>query len=188
MFSTDGYDPATAHLYPYDAPKAKSLLAAAGYANGFTLDVDTIGDSPLHTAITQAVAKYLGAVGIKVNIHPYDLASYWTQITSGNDPAFIAQQNGGVLWLALAHFVPGTYFDKFAGKGWADPVLESLYKQGSSSTDALPYFRKLMARYTRQAYSLPVLNLSALAIAKKNVGGLPDTPNRADYSTLYLKG
>jgi peptide/nickel transport system substrate-binding protein len=185
MFSTDGYNPKYAHIYPYDPAKAKSLLAAAGYANGFTLDVDTV-DLPMQLAITQGFAKYLGAVGINVKIHPYDIASYWNQTTSGNDPAFIQQQNGGVLWLALAHFTPGTFFDKFAGKGWDDPILDSLYKKGAASTDPLPYFRQLMARYTTQAYSVPVLNLSFLAIAAKKVGGLPNTPNRADYSTLFL--
>src|SRR6266511_3328682 len=55
MSSADGFVKKYANHYPYNPAKTKSLLAAAGYPNGFTLE--HLG---LTSSYTQAIAKYLG--------------------------------------------------------------------------------------------------------------------------------
>lgn len=63
----DAFNPKWDNYYKYDVAKAKSLLAAAGYANGFTLSLAGIAD-PTFNAIAQIVQSDLKAVGITVNI------------------------------------------------------------------------------------------------------------------------
>jgi len=83
--ATVGYDPSV-EPYPYDPEKAASLLAEAGYADGF--------DVPLHITLTgegivktqdlaEAIQAYLGELGINVEIVIHENAVFWQQYHSG---------------------------------------------------------------------------------------------------------
>lgn len=55
--------------YPYDPAKAKQLLAAAGYPDGFSLTLNAYsGQYPKDKEVAQAVAGMLEKVGVKVNL------------------------------------------------------------------------------------------------------------------------
>jgi peptide/nickel transport system substrate-binding protein len=63
-----------APVYPYDAAKARQMLTAAGYPNGFQVNLYTCPRSPGAQLpdIGLAVATYWEAVGIKVKVVPTD--------------------------------------------------------------------------------------------------------------------
>lgn len=74
--TTFGFDP-NIEAYAYDPKKAKELLAAAGYPNGF----DTVLDVWLSSKELQSVAQYvqqqLREIGVKVDINGYtDFATF----------------------------------------------------------------------------------------------------------------
>jgi peptide/nickel transport system substrate-binding protein len=58
--------------YKLDVAKAKSLLAEAGYPNGFDIKLDAPNTSPF-TEIAQSLQQTLGQGGIKVSIVPAEL-------------------------------------------------------------------------------------------------------------------
>lgn len=97
-----GYDPKI-KPYPYNPTKAKQLLAEAGYPNGFTTTWDgTAGRYQNDVDIEQAIAGYLGAVGVKVKMNLTDVGTFFN--------AWLAKKYNG-LW--------------FFGQG--DPLLDEDY-------------------------------------------------------------
>ncbi|MGI6130535.1 MAG: ABC transporter substrate-binding protein [Bacillota bacterium] len=63
--------------YPYDPDKARELLKAAGYENGFSVTIDSPnGRYMKDVEVAQAVAQYLNDVGIKATVQTYDWGTY----------------------------------------------------------------------------------------------------------------
>jgi ABC-type transport system substrate-binding protein len=60
--------------YAYNPTKAKQLLAAAGYPNGFNTDV--VADNTKDMDLMQIVQSNLAAIGVKMEIRPLDAASW----------------------------------------------------------------------------------------------------------------
>ena len=60
-----GYDPSIP-AFTYDLDKAKQMLSAAGFPNGFSTQ---LAASSVDQDITQAVAGQLSKVGVKCDVH-----------------------------------------------------------------------------------------------------------------------
>jgi len=78
-------------LYEYNPTKAKQLLAAAGYPNGFEVSLDSpSGRYIMDKDISQIVAAQLGAVGIKVNVKIQEWGTYTGMFTTHKvDPMYM---------------------------------------------------------------------------------------------------
>lgn len=88
------YD-ASVQGYTYDPEKAKSLLAEAGYADGFTVDLSVSGGLLNATDVVQAVASQLAEVGVTVNIQQEDSATQRDKIMSGTVAPIFLHGLGG---------------------------------------------------------------------------------------------
>ncbi|WP_062385341.1 ABC transporter substrate-binding protein [Demequina iriomotensis] len=128
--STSGYDPALDSVYTYDVEKAKSLLAEAGYAEGFSIDMPSlVYTTSMEPAITQALAD----IGITVNwdsIPPQDTVQ---ALLSGKYPV--------ILWFASTLPDANQVQDFYAPAALlnpmhtTDPELDALLEQASKITD-----------------------------------------------------
>jgi ABC-type transport system substrate-binding protein len=73
-----GYDPTIAP-YPYDPAKARALLAAAGYPNGFDITYTTTKDE-LAEKVAQSIQSDLADVGVRVKIELLTFPAYLTAV------------------------------------------------------------------------------------------------------------
>lgn len=77
--------------YAYDLEAANALMAEAGYADGFSLNMDCPNDRYVNDeAICQAVAAMLARINVKVNLVAQPKAKYFARIlpSGGYDTSF----------------------------------------------------------------------------------------------------
>jgi peptide/nickel transport system substrate-binding protein len=166
--------------YTYDPNKAKALLAAAGYKDGFSFGVVDQGYSGnTGDPMVQAVAKYLAAVGVKLNVTTATTNGEWLQaLFSGKYSA---------MQICFTGIVPmSTFYPLFlAPKGVVnpfktdDPVLDKLYLKAARSNNAGSYYGQMAHQYTTQAYFLPVFEAPQVYFVSKRTAGVVATGSGA---------
>lgn len=84
--------------YPYDLEKAKALLAEAGYADGFTMDLWAMPVArpymPEAMKVAEVIQASLAEIGVTANIQSVDWATYLDQAKNGEYDAFMLGWTG----------------------------------------------------------------------------------------------
>lgn len=138
---TIGYNPELKRL-AYDPQKAKELLKAAGYENGFAITVTGPNDRYIQDAkIAEAVAKYLAKVGIQATLDVKPKSIFFPEV------------NEGVLQFYLIGWFDGTFdmgrtyaklahtrdrergFGELNGASYSDPEIDALIESTAVMLD-----------------------------------------------------
>ncbi len=116
---------------PYDPEQAKKLLAEAGYPNGF--DAGDLYPWPPYFSTGEAIASYLGAIGIRTRIRTMERAAFYAALPTKKLHGIcmcIAASTGNAS-TRLAPIVPSDA--QFAYGGWPD--VDELWKKQLDETD-----------------------------------------------------
>ncbi len=128
-----GYDASLESYYTYNPEKAKALLAEAGYANGFTIKLQShTGATSKQHEISQAVAAYLANVGITCEVETIEYNTMRSIIINGQNQKL----------------AEGMYTWSWAGKpGQTDSWMTGIIKSdGMSSYNNIEGYNELCDR------------------------------------------
>jgi len=152
--------------YPYDPAKAKALLAEAGFANGF--DIELLSNVAV-TSWTAAMQNYLQAVGIRAKINQMQVAPGIQKAWRGE--AQLYHSSWGSYSINDVSAIFPVMYGKDANDNYSkDPELEKLVAEGGATGD--PAMRKkaysaAIKLMTEKAYWLPLFTyVNAYAFAK----------------------
>lgn len=169
-----GYDASLKDYYSYDVTKAKSLLAQAGYPNGFTLPVLDSATLDPNSVIGQAIVSQLQAVGIqaKLTVEP-TFAQFIPAAMSKKYPAIVlpVTASGTGFYYAM-QFVLGGFFNPF---GTTNPQLTSLLGQIATATSASQQSsaaEQVNSWLVKQAWFAPITPLSYIYLVGPKIAGV----------------
>lgn len=143
--------------YTYDPAKAKALLAAAGYPNGFDTDLWAYREREYAEAMVGDLRK----VGIRARLHFVQYPVLRTEIYSGRAP--LTFQSWGSFSINDASAFVGNYFEGGPDDTAKDPQVIALLKTADSTVDKTERKKKYaqaLQRISEQAYMAPMFSYS----------------------------
>ena len=193
--SMKDYQDASIKEYPYSSDEAKKMLAAAGYPNGFDLEMWYMPVSrpyyPTPKPIAEAISADLGAIGVRVKLNTKDWAAYLADRFKA--PGYQAYMMG---WTAdygdpdnflYYHFNPsGT---KDIGNWKDDRVTKLLNDARKDSNEAAR--GKLYAEVEKITYDeavrVPIVHSQPLLAQRSNLTGWKPSPLGSEPFTQIEK-
>jgi peptide/nickel transport system substrate-binding protein len=157
-----GYDPSI-KVDPYDPNKAKQLLAAAGYPNGFSLTFHASNDRyPNDSKVAQAIGQFFSRIGVKTEVVTLPGSVYFTRASA----------------LEFSFIMGGAAVETGEASGVLGPILETFGEtagQGNRGRYSSVAFDKALAeaRATLDSGRREELLRQATRVAMGDLGVIP---------------
>lgn len=151
----------------YDPNAAKALLAKAGFASGFNLDITSIQGSH---EVAEAIAGQLRAIGVRAQLTRATMGAYRKKQGDGNLQMLVANFSSG--GMPDVQSVLEFYMSAAARDYWRDDSLKAMMHAAGTEMDPAKrneILRNAFNRINEMAYLLPISNFPAVLVHSKDV-------------------
>jgi peptide/nickel transport system substrate-binding protein len=170
--------------YEYDPPKARQLLADAGYPNGFDIELYAFRDRNS----VEAIQGYLGAVGIRARPRFLQAAAFVALRRNGKAPLAMGNwDSAGIMDVANS---VGRFHEFSSDDVNRDAELRDLLLRGDSSMDSnarKDAYTKALALIAERAYVLPLYSLPNYYLAAKDLVFNAYEDEKPRFCEMYYK-
>ena len=188
---TKYYDAALNDVYKFDPEKAKSLLAEAGYADGFAMSVTVPSNYTPHVNAGQVIVQQLQAVGIKAELKEIEWNSWLTDVYKGRDfDSTITGFDASTLTAnaLLQRWTTGNSKNMI---GFSDSEYDELMAKATAETDdalRTQYYKQAATILSANAANAYIQDLAECTAIAKTLSGYNFYPlYRMDFSTIHYQ-
>ena len=179
-----------ADVYKPDVEKAKSLLAEAGYPNGFTMDVTVPSNYQPHVDTAAVIAEQFKKIGVTVNIKNVDWGTWLSEVYSGRNyqSTVIGVDAASLTARAMLERFVSTSTSNFTN--FSDPEYDKLYAEAAAATDEakqVELYKQLEEILTKDAANVYIQDMCDYVAMGQGVQGYEFYPLYVmDMSKVYF--
>jgi peptide/nickel transport system substrate-binding protein len=152
---------------PYNLAEAKKLLAAAGYPNGFPLEITS---QPGAQAMAEAVGGELRKLGLTTSVDHRTFVGYREKQTSGKIQALVAHWDSGGTPDVTSTM--NFFFSDTPRNYWRDQTIAKLAAEADLEMDPKKrqeMYRQIFNRNNDMNYVMPLVSFPAIVVHSKDV-------------------
>lgn len=186
----EGYDANVGSQFTYDEEKAKSLLAEAGYADGFTATLYVKSSDSQTTMAATVIQAYAANVGVTIDIISLESTAMMAELKDGEHDSYILTASNVDSYTGFIFFYSQTAPSGGNRMFYSNPEMDELYEKLPTISD--PAERQtILTRMQEIAVAdcawCPLYGQSFYVGASENVKGiLLDSLGFHNYSYAYV--
>lgn len=169
--SIGGYN-ASVKGYSLDLDKAKALLAEAGYADGFDLELASVAGK--HDLAVQVIQSNLKAIGINVTLKPMESTAFSDYQNTNQAQMFIGYRSSSnadfyVKFLHSKNIEQGRNTVGYKDAEM-DKMIDETYVKMGDERDAL--YEQIQVKINDEAVAIPLYVSTVFAVVQKDLQGV----------------
>ena len=173
------FDDSLTNYYTKDVEKAKSLLAEAGYPDGFEMTITVPSNYKPHMDTAEVLAQQLAQIGVNAAIEPIEWESWVSDVYAGRQfqSTVVGVDASTMTARALLERFTSDYGKNFINYNNAE--YDALFQQTLTAYDdaeQTAIYKQMLANLTENAANVYIQDLADLVAVRKGVEGVTFYP------------
>ncbi|MDR1949186.1 MAG: ABC transporter substrate-binding protein [Spirochaetaceae bacterium] len=183
------YETSLKDPYPADPAKARSLLAAAGYGNGFPLEITVAAPYVMHVDTAQVIVNQLAKIGVTASIKLVDWATWLEDVYFGR------HYQATIISLDAPQVSPDSFLSRYRSDSesnfvnFKSPAFDRVYDAARTEVDEtnrIRLFKEAQRLISEEAASVYIQDILGFRVFVKGYAGVVNYPLYVfDLSVIY---